>query len=217
MTKKEFLDIVNGIDDKYLNEFIEIPERPRIIYLSENRAPLFRKIALSAAAVICVLAIGFTAAIKLRAPVTSSPNDSPSGGAYLSNASESPLPVTSTIPKIKRVDEEGYDFEFRITGGESERIFSERILKNDAENCAVFYMMTCRGVSEENPLKIMVFTRKKLGETVKDCRVCSLTVTEDGEHFYTVPYEFYDAEYGEECFFQVLVDGEAYMGGKWLP
>lgn len=216
MTKKEFLDIVNGIDDKYLNELIEVPERPRIIHLSENRAPLFRKIALSAAAVICVFAVGITAAVKLRAPVTPSPNDSTSGGAYLSNASESSLPITSTIPKIKRVADEGYDFELPIGNDTTERIFSKHVLKNDEENCAVFFM-TCRNVSEENPLHIMIFAAKKKGETVKDCRVCSLTVTEDGEHFYTVPYEFYDAEYGEECFFQVLVDGKAYMGGKWLP
>lgn len=216
MTKNEFLVIVNGIDDKYLNELIEIPQRSRIIRLSENRAPLFRRIALSAAAVICVFAIGITAAVKLRAPVTSSPNDSTSGGAYLSNVSESSLPITGTIPKIKRVADEGDDFEFRIGNDTTERIFSERVLKNDAENCAVFFM-NCRGVSEENPLKIMVYATGKKGENVKDCRVCFLTVTKDGENFYTVPYEYYGAEYGEECYFQVIVKGEAYMGGKWLP
>ena len=234
MTKKEFLDVFNGIDDEFINEIIDIPEknsgdiadelpenifselsddRARKIYLTKKRVP-FWKIALSSAAAVCVLTTGIFAAVKLHG-VQATPNDSTaanSGGVDLSNVAESSLPIINTIPKIKRVDDEGYEFKFKL-GGTVLKQFSVPAVKNDFENCSVFHL-TCRGVSRENPLRIWIFLTEN-GETVE--RVNSLTITEEGSKYYTVPYDSYSLKYGEECVICAVVDDEAYVGGKWLP
>lgn len=226
MTKKEFLDAVNGIDDEFINEIIDIPgdnsdefsenyfsdNKPQKIYFTKKRGPI-RKIAASAAAAVCVLTTGIFAAVKLHG-VQITPNDSVSAdsGVTLSNTSEYSLPITDPIPKIKRVDDEGYEFNFKL-GSTALKQTSIPAVKNDFENCAVFYL-TCRGVSEENPLRIWIFLMEN-GETVK--RVNSITITEDREKYYTVPYDYYKLKYGEECVFQVISDDKVYVEGKWLP
>lgn len=229
MTKKEFLDAVNEIDDEFINEIIdisgdisdELPEnyfsgisddRAHKIYFTKKRVP-FWKIAVSTAAAVCVLTTGIFAAMKLhRVQIT--PNDSTSAdsGVTLSNTSEYSLPIIDPIPKIKRVEDEGYEFQFKL-GGTMLKQFAVPAVKNDFENCAVFYL-TCRGVSREKPLRIWIFLMEN-GETVK--RVNSLTITEEGSNYYTVPYDYYKLKYGEECVFAAVVDHEAYVEGKWLP
>lgn len=224
MTKKQFLDAVNKIDDKFINELIDVSgdisektqenyfvdEQPQKVYLTDKPFP-FWKIAVSTAAAVCVLTVGIFAAVKLRTVITTSPSDS--GSANLSNVSESPPPIISTIPKINRVADEGYEFNFRIDSGTTERYLSEPVLKNDIENCAVFFI-NCRGASEENPLRIWILLREN-GEIVK--RVNSLTITEDGSRYYTVAYDYYNVESGDECVFQVITEGDAHIDGKWLP
>lgn len=85
MTKKQFLDAVNEIDDEFINEIIDIPvklqenyfadEEPQEVYLT-NKPIAFWKIAVSAAAAICVLTAGVFAAAKLRGIHPHSPNKS---------------------------------------------------------------------------------------------------------------------------------------------
>lgn len=231
MTKKEFLDAVNGIDDEFINEIIDIPQKnskyisdespenyfsdnkPQKIYFTKKRVP-FWKTALSSAAAVCVLAAGIFAAVKLHG-VQATPNDSTSansGGVDLSNVAESSLPIINTIPKIKRVDDEGYEFKFKLDGSAMKQS-SVTVTKNDFENCSVFRIL-CRGVSRENPLRIWIYLVEN-GETVK--RINPLVITEVGSHYYTVPYDKYSLKYGDECVIEAVVDHEAYVEGKWLP
>lgn len=85
MTKNQFLDAVNEIDDEFINEIINIPDEPQKIYFADdepqavyltNKPIAFWKIAVSAAAAICVLTAGIFAAAKLHGIQTQDPIES---------------------------------------------------------------------------------------------------------------------------------------------
>lgn len=68
MTKKQFLDIMNDINDGIIKEYLDVSYdeiKPKKLRLSDNRAP-FWKYAAAFAAGICVVAAGFFAVLKLR-------------------------------------------------------------------------------------------------------------------------------------------------------
>ena len=106
MTKKQFLDAVNEIDDEFIKEIINTSEdphenyfddeQPQKVYLT-NKPIAFWKIAVSTATAICVLTGGIFASEKLRGIYSDDPNKS---GTLQSNAESSIGPSEGDISEI---------------------------------------------------------------------------------------------------------------------
>ncbi len=93
MTKEQFLNVVNDIDDRFIEEIADVPEQPQVIYQRREHFS-FRRIAVSAAAV-CAIAAGIFAAVKLNGTYHIAPDDSLISG----NSSESePVSTSSQEP-----------------------------------------------------------------------------------------------------------------------
>lgn len=213
MKKTDFLELFNEIDDDFVNELSELPEKPR-------RISFFRPL-LSAAAVLCVIAVGVFAYAKLNKPQTVSPNESGSsqGDAFLSNEPDDSL---SIIPenKFERVEMWGYEFSFRLTERDSPH--TDPVMKIDSEDTAI--SITCTGVSKENPLIIGVYDKEKLAEyygrtSNRNATAGRLVISESGTHDYYLTDWYYGEPpiIGEEYFLVVTATGSATVSGKWLP
>lgn len=104
MTKIQFLDAVNGIDDEFINELAETPTepnelfsadaKPQVVRLTSKPVP-FWKIAIPTAAAVCVITAGVFSALRLRTPQTK-PSPADSTPAFLDFAGEypeNPIPI----------------------------------------------------------------------------------------------------------------------------
>ena len=83
---------MDGIDDDLIENYLGITadeSKPKKVYLSERRAPIW-KYALVAAAAVCVIAAGVFAAVKLRGVQLVNPNNSTfsSSGVSISESSD---------------------------------------------------------------------------------------------------------------------------------
>ena len=212
MTKKEFLDVFNDIDDKFVNEIIDIPrdnsenyfadEEPQLVYLTSKPIP-FWKIAVSTAAAICVMTAGIFTTAKLRT-VNIASNDS------TTDNSSSSQTETSEPNKFDMVLTEGIDFSCLTL---NRPYSSELVTKNDDENYAVVYFYG-RNISEENPLFIAV--KKYIdGNPVY---LGTLYVTENTARTYRIDYDE-EVKEGDEVFLYMSTKSDEIMraDGKWLP
>lgn len=221
MTKKQFLDAVNEIDDEFINdEIIDIPEEPQIVYPASKRVPFWR-IAVSTAAAVCVLAAGFVAAAKLHGIYAHDPNAS---GASYSSISESTSsasasesaggsePVTSERLDLSERGG-GVPFEARFFGNDQGPTYTDAAVKKDGEQYAAL-QIACRGVSEGKRLSLEVHRK---GET-KWC-IGRTIITEPGTYSLYIDY-VEAAETGEEYVLSIYCiggEGNALIEGKWVP
>lgn len=214
MTKKQFLDAVNEIDDEFINELIDIPDssrenyfaddKPQVVYLTSERIP-FWKIAVSAVAAVCVLTAGIFAMVKLRGIQTYNPNESMlESSSYIQSE-------TSSIPdKLDTVLTDGFDFSCLSPYISYQ---SHTVEKNDDENYAVVYI-SCQGISEENPLFISVMAYHDRERVYAG----TLIVSENDTRTYRIDYEE-DVKKGDRLCLYMAAKTDAPMraDGKWLP
>ncbi len=160
MTKEQFLSAVNDIDDKFIKEIADDPqkidltdERPQMIYLKKERVT-FRKIAM-AAALVCVIAAGIFAAVKLYAPIRTTDSTVNSSGVDSD-------PVSISYPENSGKISERAAFaavldlnDPNAPSGGSKTFISDPVRKSGSGNFAEV-SIKCRGVDEENPLYISV-------------------------------------------------------------
>lgn len=161
MTKEQFLSAVNDIDDKFIKEIADDPqkidltdERPQMIYLKNERVS-FRKIAM-AAALVCVIAAGIFVSIKLSVPgIVSTDSNTNSSGVDSD-------PVSISYPENSGKISESAAFaavldlnDPNAPSGGNKPFISDPVRKSNSGNFAEV-SIKCRGVGEENPLYISV-------------------------------------------------------------
>lgn len=227
MTKKQFLDAVNEIDDKFINEIIDIPrdvsenyfadEQPQSVYLTSKPIP-FWKIAFSAA-MLCVIAVGFFSVFRLQEPQITPPNDSVISESITSSESSSESDTISdseSIPleKSERVGIEGNIFGAQIIGY-NKTFCSEYVAKSDDEDYAMVLFDAIRGVDERNQLCISVSKRV---EKYRSRRVSEEVIITDNDIReikinYTEP-----VENGDELMLLITASNDnAMVKAAWLP
>ncbi|MDE6733411.1 MAG: hypothetical protein K2J77_11105 [Oscillospiraceae bacterium] len=131
MTKQEFLGAVNEIDDELIGEMLGafgiFPEKtrtelyydePEVVCLTDKRVP-FWKIAVSAAAAICVFFAGIFAAVKLRLIQLPEALTSEQPSAELSKPDDFSAPAESSAasePVISEIPQYDGSFSFSLEG-----------------------------------------------------------------------------------------------------
>lgn len=223
MTKKQFLDVVNEIDDEFINEIIDIPdntsektcdyyfadEEPQVVYLTSERIP-FWKIAVSTAAAVCVLMAGLFAVAKLHGIYAYDPNES---GISYSSATVSESISTSEPITSKRLDlserEGGVPFEVRFLEDDPSPIYTDAVIKKDGEQYATLQAM-CRGVSDEKSFVVAVFCKREM-----KC-IGRIEISEPGTHTLYIDY-VKEAKAGEEYVLCIYGEGNMWIEGKWVP
>ena len=223
MTKKQFLDVVNEIDDEFINEIIDIPdkisekpqdnyfvdEKPQVVYLTNERIP-FWKIAVSTAAAVCVLTAGFFAAAKLHGVHTYDPNES---GISDSSTTVSESMSTSEPIISERLDlserGDGVPFEARFFEDDQSPIYTDAVVKKDGEQYATL-QVACRGVSDEKSFVVSVFRKREM-----KC-IGRIEITEPGAHTLYIDY-LEEAEDGEEYVLCIYGEGNTRIDGEWVP
>lgn len=232
MTKKQFLDAVNEIDDEFINEIIDIhdesrenyfaDEQPQVVYLTNKPIP-FWKIAFSAAAMIFVIAAGLFAVLKLQAPQVTPPNEGVISENVLSSdscsdsSSESETisdPISAIPEKSDRVRNEGDLFGAQMIG-ENKTFCSDYVVKSDDENYAMVLFDEIRGITERNPLCISV--SKRVGEERSRQVSEEVVITDNDIREIRIDYTK-PVEEGEELMLIITVSNEnAAVKVAWLP
>lgn len=131
MTKQEFLGAINEIGDELISEMLGafgiFPEKPRagfyndkpeVVYLTDKRVP-FWKIAVSAAAAVCVFFAGIFAAVKLHLVQLPEAPTSEQFSAELSNPDDFSVPAGSSSasePAISEIPQYDGSFSFSLEG-----------------------------------------------------------------------------------------------------
>ncbi len=261
MTKKEFLDILNDIDDEFVNEFANAPQnkqvggefptedfdaplKPQIVRLErppKARVSFRREWLTGAAAVICVIAVSAFAFVRLsKQPQTVSPNDSgdaylsdiPSdsepisndgSNAYLSDAPSESEPISSEsvitdpkMPKIKRVEQDGYEFVLEVDERELTSPYSDPFIKTDSENEIAIYF-DAGDASEELPLLVVFWLQKDIRDS--NARpAASLRITSSGKQWHSITYSE-KPEPGEKIVMQLYSKtmDHAFIRGRIIP
>lgn len=238
MTKKEFLDAVNEIDDEFINEIIDIPcdisenyfanEQPHELCLTNERTPLEpqenyffdeqpQKVYLTdkpipfwKIAVSTMAAVCFlTVGIFTTAKLRGAQHTMPNDST-MENSSYSQTEASSEPDKFDTVLTAGIEFSY-LTPKWS--YSSDLIEKNDDENYAVVYV-ACRNISEENPLFIAVM---KYYDGIP-VYIGTLYVTDNRARTYRIDYEE-EVKRGDELFLYISTktDEVVRADGKWLP
>lgn len=215
MTKNEFLSVVNDIDDDFLKELIEDPGKPQVIYLSDKRVS-FKKLALSAAAVICVVTAGLFAALKAQAPQMSSPDDSRSG-VSISNPVSDPTsePTSMSIPEKTENDPFGHHLTPYVTAfsADNKTFISEPVVKVLGENYAQI-SLEYGGATEKDPLCISFCRKDSFGYWVVSEEIkITAGYANKMRINYTKP-----AAPGDEIMLMITTTNEnAFAKGYWIP
>ncbi len=234
MTKKDFLDIFNDIGDEFIDEFANAaqnkkdndfpledfgsPQRPQIIRLERppkkraskniSRAPF---IAAFTAAAVLVCAVTAGALFKRKDPQTVSPNDS----VILSEPASKPAPII-IVPKIRKVEQEGYDFVLEV--GEREWIspFSEPFIKTDSSD-ELAICFNASDASAEYPLYIAFYSQKDIDDPDASL-IADLRITRAGMQWHSITYSE-KPEPGEKIVMQLSAKtlGRVYIKGRILP
>lgn len=215
MTKKQFLDAIDKIDDKFINE-LNIPdnshynlfadEKPQKVYLTDDRVP-FWKTALSAAAAVCVLILGASAAFNLRTPPDSANDSATSEIIVISGEMSDSESVQTPSEKLGLFERGGGEpFTFRILEGDENPVYTETLTKNDNEQYATLEIMFRGAVSlgvyrEEEPNRCLGKTYLDDGGEVRKLFIDYVEEVKDGEKLYL---EIHAAE-------------NSVIEGKWLP
>ncbi len=229
MKKEEFLDLINDIDDKFLNELAEsepggkrvkflpedygAPQKPQVIRLErppKRHAPFIAAFT-AAAVLVCIITAGVF--VKLNKPQTVSPGS----GVTLSETSGISEPVISEA-KIDRVNRDGYDFSLEIIDGEKS-LRSCQIPKTDSEN-EIAIAVDNDPESVGRSFSIVFFSYHD-GKEVDRIAKLDFTAKSDIQCF-SVPYEWNELEKGDECIMLLIAaDGDytkyAVVKGKILP
>lgn len=223
MTKKQFLDAVNEIDDEFISEIIDIPEEPQVVYPASKRIPFWR-IAVSTAAAVCVIAAGSYAAVKLHGSYAYGPN---AGGrsdssAAVSESESSSAVVSESMSNSEPVNSErldlsdrggGVPFEARFFEADQDPVYTDAAVKKDGEQYATL-QIACRGVSDEKRFSLEVHRK---GET-KWC-IGRKIIAEPGTYTLYIDY-VEEAAAGEEYVLSIYCiggEGNALIEGKWVP
>lgn len=226
MTKEQFLNAVNDIDDKFIKEIIEIngiaedpqkielmDERPQMIYLKNERVP-FRKFAV-AAALVCVFAAGIFAAVKLSAPIRTT--NSSANSSDPSGVESDPVSISITDPENNSNISESAAFTATIDQNDLSSGYntfvSGPVRKSNSRGFAEV-SFKCRGVSEENPLYISVC--RKEGE--KYHGVSDEIKVTGGESDKIVINYTETVGAGDELSLTIRAEnGEIFAAGLWNP
>lgn len=210
MTKEQFLDAVNEIDDEFINELIDIPDssrdnyfaddKPQVVYLTSERIP-FWKIAVSTAAAVCVLTVGIFAAMKLHGIQSYNPNESAisESSAEVSDSK----PTTSKYLDFSERESDCVPFEISISEGDSRSVVdTDAVTKKDNEQYATV-QLDCTGVTS-----LAVFCN---GECIS-----RQPIELEGVQTVYIDY-FKQAEIGEEFVLRIWTHNRVLVDGKWIP
>ncbi len=159
MTKEQFLSAVNDIDDKFIKEIADDPpkidltdERPQVIYLKNERVPFWN---IAAAVLVCVIATGIFAAVKLYAPIRTTDSTVNSSGVDSDPVSISDPENSGRISKSAAFTAVLDVNDPNDPSGGSKTFISDPVRKSNSGGFAEV-SIKCRGVGEENPLYISV-------------------------------------------------------------
>lgn len=226
MTKKQFLDAVNGIDDELINEFINVPdeprenylddEKPQVVYLTNEHIP-FWKIVVSAAAVVFVLSVGIFAAGKFHGIQSAESN---SGISLISS---------DVYDKLNSVVTDGHKFntEF-MSDPSSDILYTDPVIKTDDKNYAAVHISFPNSNKDEHiTLHIRVERKEYLYDDgiyllgkYKLTSVGEIIVTESKEQTYRIDYKE-NAAAGDEYVLGLYTTRESgelvHAEGEWLP
>ncbi len=231
MTKKDFLDIFNDIGDEFIDEFANAaqnkkdsgdfpledfgsPQRPQIIRLERppkkriSRAPF---IAAFTAAAVLVCAVTAGVLFKRKDPQTVPPNE----GVTLSKPASKPDPII-IVPKIRRVEQEGYSFVLEVGEREWMSPFSEPFIKTDSSD-ELAICFDAGGASAEYPLYIAFYSQKDIDDPYAS-PIADLRITRAGMQWHSVTYSE-KPEPGEKIAMQLSAKtlGRVYIKGRILP
>lgn len=201
MKKSLFLELMDGIDDDLIENYLGIPSnRIRI-----TRKPHYLQTALGAAAAVCIVAAGVFGVSKLRI-LPHSPNESistiSSGVQISDSASESAVTSSEKLGLYERG--EGEPFEFRIFEGYQNPVYTDTVTKKDNEQYATLEIKT-RG-----NLSLSVYradTRSCVGRTSID----------DGGTFTLFIDYLEEVKEGEELYLSIYASENSIIEGKWAP
>lgn len=237
MTKKEFLDAVNEIDDEFINEIIDIPcdisenyfanEEPNVVRLTDGHNPLEpqenyfsdeqpQKVYLSDKPVpFWKIAVSTAAAVCIltfgifAAAKLRGIHIMPNDSTA-ENSSFTQTETSSYPNKFDAVLTAGNDFSYLSS---NLSYYSDSVEKKDDENYAVVYV-ACRNISEENPLFISV----KKYSNGNEVYIGNLTVTDSDARTYRIDYNE-EIKRGDKLFLTIVTRTEepARADGKWLP
>lgn len=220
MKKDQFLDIMDGIGDDLIEDFLDIPGKR---FSAPKKTPLW-KIGISAAAAVCVLTAGVFGVVKLRGLPHSA-----NSGVTISNDNSSYVsePVSSDNSsdaesgnerddsekrKLERVFTNGIPFYFKVSV--REKTFSDTCRKTDEENFAVVRFKMLSHVYENKPLYVnIIVDRKEEGGVI----VGSAVIKEEIIEPFTIEYTE-KVEKGELVYLTVYGgSGNTEAAGQWLP
>lgn len=201
MTKEQFLNVVNDIDDKFIEEITDVPDQPKVIYQRKEHFSA-RRILVSAAA-ICAISAGIFAAEKLYGTRSVMPNES----VISENSS-----VTESEPEPIYEEPDFHDhkgdigeFEITLFTDKNTPVYTGAVVKKDDKQYATVEI-ECRGVTS-----LAVYRE---GET-REC-IGRLAGIEDGAQTLRIDYNK-RAEIGDEFVLCVWGEKSAQISGKWLP
>lgn len=237
MTKKEFLDVFNDIDDEFINEIIDIScdnlenyfanEEPNVVRLTDGHNPLEpqenyffdeqpQKVYLTDKPIpFWKIAVSTAAAIcVLTAGIFTvtklrSINITPNDSTT-KNSSYSQTETSLEPNKFDTVLTDGIEFSYLTPNWPYS---SDPVEKKDDENYAVVYVF-CRNISEENPLFIAV---KKYNDG-NPVYIGTLYVTDNSPRTYRIDYEE-EVKRGDELFLYICTKTDEIVraDGNWLP
>lgn len=231
MTKEQFLSAMGDIDDKFIKEITGAPaildkprknfiidEEPQVVYLTNERIP-FWKIAVSAAAAVCILTAGLFAMVRLheRVPADTSLDVSLSS-PEISSSSKPTISTMSTVSdeQSSTVSNKGFTDNFELESEPREaNVFTEGAVKsgtfeNDA-SVTVHY-----GVDPDRPITFSVWdSPDELNGTQLTEAV---TVTGDKETVY-LPYIDQESKPTNEqkLYLHAYSEFSFNIVGKWTP
>lgn len=219
MNKGQFFEVMNGVDDDLIENFLNIPVNRIVI----TRKPHYLRTALSTAAAVGVLAAGIFGVLKLRGLP-----HSPNSGVTISagNSSDSSEPIFSDNSSVAESGAEsdtvresklervftGEPFSFNVDI--KEKASTGYAVKDDDENYAVVRFKMLSYVYPNKPLYIDISTERKEGDVV----VGRAVIEEDNGGKPLVIEYAEKVEKGERLYLTVVGgNGNTEAAGQWLP
>lgn len=232
MTKEQFLSAFGDIDDKFIKEITGAPaildkpwknyiidEEPQVVYLTNERIP-FWKIAILAAAAVCVLTVGVFAMAKLhglheRVPADTS-LDVSVGSPEISNSFESG--VYSEPNSEAAIG--GFNFSFDDDDHTDNRKFSSGVRKKSSWYTPAEVNVYKGNLSSQNTVYISVYASNGLdfpGERITNTAAVD-HLTADEPYFLTYNIDQIDDLNDKTLYLCAETDdGSVTLIGEWIP
>lgn len=220
MNKGQFLDVMDEIGDDLIENFLNIPSSRSY---APKRTPLW-KIAVSAAAVVCVITAGLFAVLRQQPQSVPSPGDSRSGVVISNPKSDLTSELSSTIPESSDRDKSSEDrpeygsftawFRNDVTGFGGDKITfrSETVVKSNSFDFAQIGI-EYRGATERFPIYVQIYKKADRREwSVSDM----VKFTGSGADKLTINYTE-AVEPGDELVLLIIASEGAYAAGSWMP